>query len=158
MKSFIVLYLLFFNLACIAQKSGIQLYAYEQKVIPGIAPAHEEAEARNKVQYYIYITTPQTKTVYPVSLWIKGIQFGIKIKEAATPVESLTLNDSAMVLVPGTGQRAYRLFPVETIPAKGPGQTALAKQNDVVLVYKMNGKYHFLAKKKLVQLSAVNRP
>lgn len=158
MKHVLVFSLLFFNLSCIAQKKGMLLYAYEQKVIPGIAPATEEAEEINEFQYYVYLTTPQSKSIYPVALWMKGVHFGVRIKDAATPVKSLTPGDSAIILVPKTGQRTYRLFPVKNIPAKGPNIIALARQNEVVLVYKINGKFHFLAKEKLVQLKTVNRP
>jgi hypothetical protein len=158
MKYILVFSVLFFNLSCIAQKNRMLLYAYEQKVTPGIAPAQKEDEERNGFQYYIYLTTPQSKTVNPVALWIKGVQFGVKVKDASTPIESTSPDDSAMILVPKTEQRTYRLFPVKNIPAKGPDSTSLARLNEVVLVYKMNGKFHFLAKEKLVLLKTVNRP
>jgi hypothetical protein len=166
MRSALVLLFLGFQLTGFGQKDGITLYAFEQKVIPGIAPARDVVEGGKVVkktswaekQYYIFLTTPDNITVYPVLVWIKGKAFGVRSKESATPVKRLSTNDTTIVLVPKTEQRVVRLFPVETALGKQQWGATLAKQNELVLVYKIKGRHYYLVKERFERLDATNLP
>jgi hypothetical protein len=164
MKYALALLLICAQLTTLSQKDSLTLYAYEQKVIPGIAPARNIDEEGNvirqpagtKNQYYIYLTAPGDIAVYPVSLWIKGKLYGINVKDAASPVKCQAANDSTIILVPETKQRTFRLFPIPCTQGKEQKGAALAKQNEVVLVYKLKGRFHNLVREKIKRLDAVH--
>ncbi len=165
MKSSAFVFILFcFQLSSFAQKAGITLYAYEQKVIPGMAPARDVAEggkvvrkdSRTEEQYYIFLTMPDSITVFPVLIWVKGKAFGVRSKENASPIERQSTNDSAIVLVPKTEQRIARLFPVEMAPGKQQWGAALAKQHELVVVYKMKGRIQYLTQEKFTTLAPMH--
>lgn len=137
-----------------SQKDSLTLYAYEQKVSPGIAPSKT---SQTNTQYYIFLATRHNKVVDPVSLWIKGKLFGINAKEVKTPVKKLSINDSSIVLIPGTEQKVLRLFPIKTtMPGNTQKGGVLARQNELVLVYKLKGRFHYMVKERIDQLDAVN--
>lgn len=154
MKYALALLLLCTYLTGFAQKDSLTLYAYEQKVSPGIAPAKT---SQVKTQYHIYLSSPHNINVYPLSLWIKGKLFGVNVKEAKAPVKLQSANDSIIMLVPETEQKVLRLFPIKTtMPGNTQKGGALARQNELVLVYKLKGTFHYMVKEHIDQLDAVN--
>ncbi|MCU7548465.1 hypothetical protein OCK74_05025 [Chitinophagaceae bacterium LB-8] len=163
MNYVLVMLLLLLQLAGYAQKDSITLYAYEQKVIPGIAPARDVEEGGTvvrkatepEVQYYIFIAVPPGITRHPTSLWIKGKQFGVKAKETATPVERLITNDSVIILVPRIEGKVLQLIPVQTSPTQNQEGAELAKQNELVVVYQANGRIHYQAQERITTLDPV---
>lgn len=154
MKHTLAIILLCTQFTGFAQKDSLTLYAYEQKVSPGLAPAKT---SQTNTQYYIFLLTPPNKVVDPVSLWINGKLFGVKVKEAKAPVKRQSAIDSIIMLVPETEQKVLRLFPIKTtMPGNEQKGGALARQNELVLLYKLKGRFHYMVKERMDQLDAVN--
>ena len=134
-----------------------QLFAYRQSVLPGVQPGGVLTESGERIenepssngQYIIYITSPGR--LYPVALWIKGERFGVKTeavrKNPVMPGESEERNNPQKnVFVPKTTQNVWALTPLPLTDNKKFAQAETAARSaDVVVVYKMNGKFYYKA-------------
>ncbi|HEX8314741.1 MAG TPA: hypothetical protein VF609_07110 [Flavisolibacter sp.] len=142
-------------------KGTAKIYGYQQQVSGGASPDRSQAPGsgdrqRAGVNYYIYLSLPGSVRIYPAELWINGVLYGVQFKmESKTPV-LLQSNDPALndrVLVSKTAQKVIQLIP---IPANGAKKSAkghsLAKANEVVVVYKQNGKFYYSSLQKLTGL------
>jgi hypothetical protein len=146
-----------------AQTAGsVKLYAYKQSVIRGKAPGgifNEDEQAvetkrRSSANYFIYATS--TATIYPVELWLNGVQYGVTAEPVtATPIEiNETDLQTKKILVPKTTRKVIRLIPKENTTKKSFEKgKELSKDNVVVVVYKMEGKFYYKAVKTFSSLS-----
>lgn len=139
-----------------AQTAGTaRLYAYRQSILPGVQPGGAitesgeriEAKPTSNAQYIIYITA--TGRVYPVALWIKGERFAVNTEAIRkTPVivfqDEERGNPQKKILVPKTTQKVWLLTPLPiTDNLRFPQAEAAARKADVVVVYKMNGRFYY---------------
>jgi len=164
---FLLMGVVFANLI-FAQKSAAKLYGYEQAVIPGIAAADKRIydDAGNAVErrpedtrmnYFFYLATSSTAKVYPVEIWVKGKVFAAQAKEEKAPIEMASHlapgRPQKITLVPKTTQKLTRLEPAPFTATKTNTKAAqLAKEAELVIVYKQGGKTSIQTLKTLEKL------
>lgn len=150
------------------QSKQVQLYAYEQQVIPGAQKAKNRDGEDNgglannpgkKYNYFFYAVPASALRLYPVELWVKGKKYGVQLKAVSSPVTitngHVPGNPKTSVLVPKTGNKVLQLIPTDVVAEKNyPTAEKLAAQNDVVFVFKQGGKFYYQAKPELLQLDA----
>lgn len=149
-----------------AQKS-IRLYGYEQAVTKGMAGRERDENGKiitkapaQLYNYFMYITSTNKNRIYPAELWIKGQKLGVKAEAVnTTPVTMLqddgTTNAAKIVLVPKTTAKVFHLTGTTTPSPKEFGKAKkLAEANELVVVYKLNGKFQYATLKKFAALSS----
>jgi len=160
--------------ATAAFAQGDKLYGYRQAVIPGAAAANKRVidDAGNVVTerrtedtrntYHIYLATTAKTRVYPIEVWINGEAFSARPENGAkTPVEvpsgpGVMGRASNSTLVPKTTQKVTRLIPIPLVADKTSQKAAaLAKQAELVVVYKQGGKTYYKTIKTLEALPPV---
>ena len=163
---FVILALLGISLYSIAQSSTIKVYAYQQAILGGSVPKGIITEngqqvntpIRSSYNYYIY--TISSSEIQPTEIWIKGQLFSVRseiIKESPVIIETRRMpnKSDSITLVPKTPQKekVLLLTPLSYIEGrKFEKAKALAKNNQLVLVYKMNSKFYYKAVKKFTSL------
>lgn len=150
--------------AALLGKAGAQpvkLYAYVQKVTPGIAANKDFNEdgttkpvkTEPLVNYFLYLTVPAKSKIEPLEAWIKGKRVGLKTEMVSTPVRLEKAAGGSDSILPKKSERIMRLTGTEasakTLSAKG---ASLAKDAEAVVVYKQNGKLYIVSQKKLVDV------
>lgn len=146
------------------QKAAI--YAYKQKIIPGVA-AKKEASAGSddnyiNYRYHIYVAIPNTSPAIPLSIWIKGKERQLNSEIVQTPVameeDPIYQPGQKKVLVPQTNQKVLRLIPGRQVTGKNsyPGQTA--QTNELVVKMKCGKRVYFIEKESIVELAPVALP
>ena len=168
-KSFLFSLFLLQWLAPNAQQSKqVQLYAYEQQVIPGAQKAKDidgddngnsANESGKKYNYFFYAVSASALRMYPVELWVKGKKYGVQFKTVSSPVTftdgHIPGNPKTSVLVPKTGNKVLQLIPTDVIAGKNyPTAERLATQNEIVFVFKQGGKFYYQTKPELLRLDA----
>ena len=156
--------LLFCSLAVQGQTvKGVNLYGYKQPVISGAPPkiSYNEGGQENpapraaKYNYLIYISGPNNIRIYPTEIWLMGKQYGVKDADIKkTPIVHTNVNipeySKPVVLVPKTSKTVFQLSPTATLPKKGlAAAKTTAQKNELVVVYKMGGRFYYAAIKKL---------
>lgn len=147
-------------------KGSGKLYGYKQAAPPGMVRktldengAEKAAPVKQNENYYLYLVT--SSRAYPSELWIKGEPFGVRLQTIEeTPVEQANTNvrvsTAKKILVPKTTQKVVQLIPA---PMEGKSSSAKAKSlasaNELVVLYKQNGKFYFQTVKKLTELEAM---
>jgi hypothetical protein len=133
-------------------KGSARLYGYKQYVSGGKGPEVKEGST-TKVSggagknYFLY--TVSSSRIYPSEIWIEGVRYGVNSKSITkTPVEiseSGNIGAPAKQLVPATKDKVVQLIPNPGSTAKSSGTKAgsLAKTNELVVVYKLNGKFYY---------------
>lgn len=160
--TFFLLFAFTIGFAGLAQSKGtIKLYGFGQNVSRGKAPEmNPETGLRTSAgagkNYYLYAVS--SSRIYPTEIWIEGTKFGVTIRFVETPVkysDAGDVNAPAKLLVPKTSQRVIQLAPSAVVKGKSVGTKAksLASSNDVVLVYKQNGKFYYNTLKALSNLA-----
>lgn len=157
------------TLAAQAQQRKVKLYAYSQPVTPGIQKARDIDENGNRVpatagengtNLLLYAVSSSPARVYPVALWIRGERHGVRLQAVAkTPVTHTNYNNpqnpKTTVLVPATRSKVLQLVPTDTPDGKEyPAAEKLAGSNDVVFVFKQNGKFFYQPVTKFTTLEA----
>ena len=151
---------------CLAQTEGpAVLYGYVQTVSPGAPPRNiDEGMADAKIHtgknYFIYIEADTR--VYPAAMWIEGVAYSPRMRTiASTPITQNNANVPAaapVVLVPQTNRRVLQLILAPAIESKNSGKAAsMAKDHELVVLYKMNGKFYYNTLTKLEKLPAAAR-
>ena len=145
---------------CRAQTKGtVKLHAFKQSVAQGKAPEvtdGPQVSERQGKNYFIYAVSPSR--IYPSEIWIEGERYGVSVTTITqTPVEQgddRNIGAPKKVLVPKTTQKVIQLVPIPAVEEKSFGANAKsqAKTNDVVLVYKQNGKFYYKALKRMSDL------
>lgn len=144
----------------------VSLYAYKQPVVSGAPPkvtysegGQENAAPRvSKFNYFIYIAGPSNLRIYPVEIWLGGKKYGVKSSAVKqTPIQQTNVNipeySKPVVLVPKTSKTVLQLTTTTASSQKGlTVAKTLAKSNEVVVVYKMGGKFYYVLAKKMTRL------
>ena len=155
---------IFLSFASYSQTKGaINLYGFKQSVSGGRAPdIAEGANTRTSggagKNYFIYATS--SSRIYPVEMWVEGVQYGVTITSITkTPVEysdETNIGSKKTVLVPKTSKKLIHLIPVPVMGNKSTGTKAksLSSANELVVVYKQNGKFYYNALKTLSALES----
>ena len=162
-KYFLFLLLIAFGFKSSAQTEGsAKLYGYVQEVLPGannsvIVEGGEQVTEPKKAgkNYMIYIES--TSRVYPVEIWIKGEPYSASMDViSSTPVVFGSENTgNRKVLVPKTTKKLLMLTPSPYIETKNTGDvSAIASSNELVVLYKQNGKFYYNKLEKLETLQA----
>lgn len=164
-KVFLLLFLVFSTVISgkAQTKGNSKLYGYEQQVSGGASPDRslEPGAGTGKsarVNYFIYLATSANSRVYPSELWIDGELYGAQVRTISKTPVLLESNDPALnnrVLVTKTTQKILQLVPTSSKGVKKSAKgTLLAKTNDVVMVYKQNGKFYYSVLPKLSGLES----
>jgi hypothetical protein len=145
-----------------AQSRGkIKLYGFIQNVSRGKAPELSEGggtqtSAGMGRNYRLYAVSPSR--IYPVALWLNGVEYGVSVNTIKqTPVtyeDAGNIGAPGKTLVPKTSGMVIQLVPVAASTNKSIGRNAksLAQSNEMVLVYKQNGKFYYSILKQLSSL------
>jgi hypothetical protein len=141
-------------------KGTIKIYGYKQPVSGGMVQrtisedgASHEVPVKPRFNYRIY--TASASVITPTEVWIRGEAFSASQSPVETPVVYNSPNNPvtpATTLVPKTTKKVLQISPA---PLKDKGTTkarTLAKTNELVLVYKANGRMYYQALKKLEML------
>jgi hypothetical protein len=169
MKHRMVLLILFFGITLFAEaQSTVKLYGYTQRSTPGIAGRERDENGQikkpannNLYSYFIYLTGPSKSRMYPAELWIRGERLGVKAETVLqTPVEitkdNVTTTSEKVTLVPKTTAKVLQLTGTRETPGKKFIKAKnLATTNELVVVYKLNGKFYYATLKKFTSLNSV---
>lgn len=146
-------------------KGNIQLYGFEQRVSGGKAPEPDPQtglRTAGKVgkNYYLYAVSPTR--IYPVELWVQGNRYNATLRTITkTPVEygdERNIGAPKKVLVPATSQKVVQLSLTPAVKSKIAGKKVqeLAQTNELVVVYKQNGKFYYQILSKLADLDVAS--
>lgn len=161
---FFIMLLLSSILMTAAQEKGkVKLYGYYQPVSAGKSPEmNAETGLRTSAgqgkNYFLYAVS--SSRVYPAEIWVEGARMGVTIKTiTTTPVlhgDDANIGSPKQELVPQTSQRVTQLVLTPAATEKNPGNKAknLAQTNEVVLVYKQDGRFQYSVLQKLTRLGS----
>ena len=148
---------------------AVKIFAFEQENLPGTQPAGVKDENGNTVKkaaakknYFIFLSLKKSTNVTPVQLFIEGVAYSIRWAVVSrTPVEYTSKNipnrPVKTTLVPKTRNKVIQITPTEISGSENhdAGIQKLARENDVVVVYKWNKKRYAVALNKIRQLEPV---
>lgn len=145
------------------EKGRAKLFGYYQPVSAGKAPEiNPETGLRTSggqgKNYFLYAVS--SSRIYPVEIWIEGARLGVTIKTiTTTPVlhgDDANIGSPKQELVPQTSQRVTQLILTPAAAEKNLGDRArlLAQTNEVVLVYKQDGRFQYSILPKLTRLNS----
>jgi hypothetical protein len=154
-KIFFLLFTFSAGLFASAQTKGTaKIYGYKEPVSGAVSQrAIDEngkpvvSDPAGRFNYFIYLVTPNR--VYPSELWLNGEVYSVKIETVKeTPVVRKNFNNpsepQSTELVPATTQLVIRLSPGPAITDKlSEKGEILSKENELVVVYKQNGKFDY---------------
>jgi len=148
-----------FSFLSFAQTEGAsKIYGYKQRVMPGTVRVDENGrEQRRQPQYNYFIYLASTTKVSPIEIWINGEAYSVIVAtKSATPVKYTHPNSGdtiPKILVPKTTRRVLQLGPssgkIQKPTLKGK---TLASKNELVVIYKGNGKMYYKTISKLDEL------
>lgn len=150
-----------FSVFSFAQKEGAsKVYGYKQKVMPGTIRVDEYGrEVQRKPQYNYFIYLASTSQVTPVEIWINGESYAPIVNNVSnTPVKYShpTSGNGEKVLVPKTTRKVLQLSPsLNKIQKPVQQGKTLSAKNELVIIYKGNGKLYYKALSKLNELDAL---
>lgn len=155
MKKILTIIFLLVAVQSMAQKEKVKVYAYKEPVIGGAYQQNQieeggkntPVEQKSRFNYLIYLASDER--VYPSEIWIDGTAYSAGLETVTSPVtrQNFTAPGQAkMELVPLTGQKVIQLKPGPAINNKlsKEGKT-LSASNELVVVYKQNGKFYQVA-------------
>jgi hypothetical protein len=145
-----------------AQKEGAsKIYGFKQRVMPGMVRVDENGrEVQRKPQYNYFIYLASTSKVAPLEIWINGEAYSAIVNNVlTTPVEytNPTSGDNKpKMLVPKTTRKVLQLSPslnkVQKPLQKGK---QLSAKNELVVIYKGNGKLYYKTVSKFSELEHI---
>ena len=139
-----------------------KIYGYRQSIMPGTIRADKDGnQVRPKPNYNYFIYLASTSKVLPVEIWISGQAYSVtSTAVSTTPVEyknPTSTEGHSKILVPKTSRRVLQLnstgVPVQTPTKKGK---ALSANNELVIIYKANGKLYYKTLSKFSDLEALS--
>ena len=158
------------SLSGVAQKATVKLYGYAQPVIGGVPSIQHPDEKENtlsskknrRANYFIYLVYPKILPIHPVELWLKGKAYNIDVRPAKTPVQVVYDNGDfepeKIILVPATKDTCVQLL-INSLPLKSTTiKRSLIENNELVVVYKLKGKFYSKTLKKLKELRTASLP
>jgi hypothetical protein len=159
MKQFyFVLIAVCFSVFSFSQTEGAsKIYGYKQKVLPGNVRVDENGrEVQRKPQYNYFIYLASTSKVTPVEIWFNGEAYAPIVNKVSSPVEYTNPgsgDDTSKVLVPKTSRNVLQLNPsLNKIQKPSPKGKTLSAKNELVIIYKGNGKQYYKTVSKLAEL------
>jgi hypothetical protein len=158
-KALFVLFFSFVGLTSFAQ-TGVKVYGYVRDVLPGNIPNRQVRSAKpNTTTYMIYISAPSKYTITPVEVWINGEKFSAKsLPNVKTPVLVPKDNTGNQIsLVAKTSNKLQQI--VTAAPAEATLSASAktkARTNELVIVYKLNGKLYTASLKKFTRLETLS--
>ena len=161
MRILILLLSLLAVISCSAQTGKAKLYAFSQPVIPGVNPGGttvsgepETTTGNAGVNYFIYMSSSQR--VYPSEIWIKGEPYSVRLTRVnQTPVVRDGIG-GPITLVPKTSNSVWLLTPAPPIESKlSQKGRSLSANNDVVVVYRENGRFVHSVVKQMKEIEAI---
>ena len=161
--TFLLFCFLLIILSASAQTRGTaKLYGYVQSVMPGanlgvINEAGEEVPEKNPARKNYRIYAVSSSRIYPVEMWINGEPYSVKMDIISTTpvVHGSETMGNRTELVPATSQKVILLSPAPYTETKNIGDVrSIASSNELVLVYRQNGKFYYSALNELTQLEA----
>lgn len=163
-QTLLIVTLFIFFISKAQTRTDVKIYGYIQAVSQGVSPETSIDEAGNLISkgvnpginYFIYITGPATTRIYPIEMWVKGKQYSAKSEIVdKTPVQmadpALPNGPNLITLVPKTTKKVMLLIPGNTV-IQGKSLAiakSKAKANELVVVYKINGKLYYSMLEKL---------
>ena len=148
-----------FSVFSFAQKEGASnIYGFKQKVMPGMVRVDESGrETQRQVQYNYFIYLASASKVTPVEIWLNGEAYSVIVNTIlTTPVEytNPTSGDSkSKLLVPKTTRRVLQLAPsLNKIQKPTQKGKLLSSKDEMIIIYKGNGKLYYKALSKLKEL------
>lgn len=167
MKQLLLALLLPGTLFVQAQTGKDTLYAFRQRISPGIKKAGDIDEngklikktSPDAIRYTIYLSSPSKVRIYPILLWINEEGYTAEADTILHPPELpnniLAPAAKTRYLFPETTGILYRLTPKQLVYNKNAGKgRSLAARNAVVLYYKKAGTMHYEVLKKLTDIEA----
>jgi len=146
-----------------AQTEGAsKIYGYKQRIIPGMVRADDNGrEIPRKPQYNYFIYLASSCKVTPLEIWINEEAYSPVINNVSTtPVEytnPASGDNKSKILVPKTSRNVLQLSPspnkIQKPTQKGK---SLSAKNELVIIYKRNGKLYYKALSKLNELGSLN--
>jgi hypothetical protein len=154
-----------FYAGAFAQTEGVsKIYAYKQKVQPGIVRVDEggrEVQSKPRYNYFIYLAS--NTSVKPIEIWINGEAYIPTVnKVAVTPVEYTAAfdRDQSKILVPKIKKNVLQLSPsLNKIDKPSLKGKTLSAKNELVIVYLGSSKIYksyYKAISKLKELDPVD--
>ena len=156
------IFLFAFHCLSYTQPGVVKLYGFKQPVVKGVPSTYETDEQGNKVEpkdkvytnVFIFLSYPTDVIITPVEFWMDGLLYSIKQEPVKTPVEVIYENGlqetEKITLVPQTEDTVIRIILSEKLPFKTPAiKKSSANTNELVIVYKMNGKLFTQSLKKI---------
>lgn len=139
-------------------KGTIKIYGYKQPVVGGVAQRtisengkSNEAAVKPRFNYRIY--TASSSNITPVELWINGKAFSVSQSLVESPVIYTSTNNPAnpvsVILVPKTNKKVLQLGLEEPKRSASAKAKTWAKTNELVLIYKVNGRTFYQVMKRL---------
>jgi hypothetical protein len=152
-KLFVILQLI--TLGAFAQK-GFKLYAYQQEISGGASkmvadPNGNIVSANQKQVNYLFYMELTGDSVPEISeVWINGVLYEGKLKEANSPVTihqkmSIEKDPVPDTLVRSTNNKVYQLIPLSSQNPDRKTNKA-SKANEVCIFYTLNSKKYKIAK------------
>jgi hypothetical protein len=156
MKSILLLIVVINTLQVNAQIEGkAKLYGFKEPVSKGIAPQKTIDERGNESKatinqafnYFIYMVS--SSRVYPAEMWIQGQPYSVSLEMIkTTPVIRKNYNNPSdpglIELVPKTSDQVIMLKPAPAIQDKLTDKgRELSVNNELVVVFKQNGKFYY---------------
>lgn len=163
-QGFLIILMAFGFIASGQTQGNARIYGYKEPVSRGASPQQTIDENGNKISttgyqafnYFIYLVSPSR--VYPSEMWLNGQPYAVNLETISqTPVERKNFNNPGEVntteLVPATDQKVIRLKPVPAIDDKlSTKGRSLSEDHELVVMYKLNGKFYFGTLKNLTIL------
>ncbi len=168
MKSTLLLLFVVLVAACLsASAQNVKLYGYVQKVTPGVSATVEldENGARRKVagkameSYFMYLAGPSASRVYLVEGWIRGERVGLKGNTVKTPVTVTASPETGepVELVPKSTATVWQLSGTTATSGKSFEKAkGLARTNELVVVYRLNGRFGYATLKSFTPLETAH--
>jgi hypothetical protein len=146
-----------------------KVYAYKQASIPGIIPASDENDIKEKngskkterkqnYNYWFYLSITKTEKVTVTGLWIDGKQYDLKSETITNlPVKKIVFtglekNDTT-IMMPATSNKVLLVYPVAEKPSDSKYALNFARTNELVIRYTSKGKTHYTTVKKIKELT-----
>jgi hypothetical protein len=145
-----------------------KVYAYKQASIPGIIPASDENDIKEKngskkterkqnYNYWFYLSILKTEKVTVTGLWIDGKQYDLKSETVTNlPVKKIVFtglekNDTT-IMMPATSNKVLLVYPVAEKPSDSKYALNFARTNELVIRYTSKGKTHYTTVKNIKEL------
>ena len=141
-------------------QTGVRVYGYVREVTPGIVPhgkrenGKDIEQAKPTPNYLVYLTSPSKYPATVVEMWINGQRFSTQSEWIAkTPVILPNNTGKSTTVVGKTSNKVQQVVPITFTQGK---EFSLARKkaavNELVVVYRQNGKYYSATLKKLTKL------